>query len=88
MVDRKFFSTFTVKVKVGFHALQGKLEPATLKRAYSENNYCLIKISIPANVRFPASFLCLSLPVPFFTISLITGWTVYTEKYKARGPDV
>ena len=21
-------------------------------------------------------------------ISLITGWTVYTEKYKARGPDV
>ena len=23
-----------------------------------------------------------------FTISLIIGWTVYTEKYKARGPDV
>ena len=23
-----------------------------------------------------------------FNISLITGWTVYTEKYKARGPDV
>ena len=22
------------------------------------------------------------------SISLITGWTVYTEKYKARGPDV
>ena len=21
----------------------------------------------------------------FYTISLITGWTVYTEKYKARG---
>ena len=21
-------------------------------------------------------------------ISFITGWTVYTEKYKARGPDV
>ena len=25
---------------------------------------------------------------PVFAISLITGWTVYTEKYKARGPDV
>ena len=23
-----------------------------------------------------------------YFISLITGWTVYTEKYKARGPDV
>ena len=23
-----------------------------------------------------------------YNISLITGWTVYTEKYKARGPDV
>ena len=23
-----------------------------------------------------------------YTISLITGWTVYTEKYKDRGPDV
>ena len=23
-----------------------------------------------------------------FTVSLITGWTVYSEKYKARGPDV
>ena len=23
-----------------------------------------------------------------YAISLITDWTVYTEKYKARGPDV
>ena len=26
--------------------------------------------------------------VNIFIISLITGWTVYAEKYKARGPDV
>ena len=26
--------------------------------------------------------------LPRNNISLITGWTVYTEKYKARGPDV
>ena len=25
---------------------------------------------------------------PLVLISLITGWTVCTEKYKARGPDV
>ena len=32
-----------------------------------------------------SSLLVSHLPVLVFTISLITGWTVYTEKYKAQG---
>ena len=35
-----------------------------------------------------ANLMILEATVEYNTISLITGWTVYTEKYKAQGPDV
>ena len=39
----------------------------------------------PPLLEHPIQFI---LMFTYNTISLITGWIVYTEKYKARGPDV
>ena len=51
-------------------------------------NYLFKSNSFSLDLKFDEKFVTMATRKMHIIISLITGWTVYTEKYKAQSPEV